>query len=187
MLKRLIDNKKSDKDTVHTYLEVYELIFARIKESAKNVLEIGILYGGSIDMWNKYFENANIYAIDSEPLLPEALFLVNTPRVNILTPVNAYDTDLVRLFQHQNIQMDVIVDDGPHTLESMQFVVKHYSSLLSTNGILVIEDVQDYSWISKIYEEVPENLKKYVFVVDRRVLKGRYDDVMFIINKAHAN
>ncbi len=34
------------------------------KEKAKNVLEVGILNGGSITLWSDYFTNANVYGID---------------------------------------------------------------------------------------------------------------------------
>jgi len=34
------------------------------KNTAKNVLEVGIYNGGSIKLWNDFFTNANVYAID---------------------------------------------------------------------------------------------------------------------------
>ncbi len=44
----LIDNSKTDKNTVHSYLETYELLFNSKRKSAKNILEIGVQDGGSI-------------------------------------------------------------------------------------------------------------------------------------------
>jgi hypothetical protein len=41
-LKRLVDNTLTDKDTTHSYLELYETLLQSKKETAKNVLEIGI-------------------------------------------------------------------------------------------------------------------------------------------------
>ncbi len=38
--------------------------FIKKKETAQNILEIGILYGGSIKLWSDYFVNANKYELD---------------------------------------------------------------------------------------------------------------------------
>ena len=76
-----------------------------------------------------------------------------------------------------------MLDDGPHSLESMTLFIVKYSLLLSENGILIIEDVQDINWINILHSYVPYNLKKYIQVFDLRHKKGRYDDILFVINK----
>jgi hypothetical protein len=78
---------------------------------------------------------------------------------------------------------DVIVDDGPHTLQSMITCVSEYSKLLSDKGILVVEDIQEFGWIDRLKAAVPDNLKRYIQVYDLRKNKGQYDDVLFVINK----
>jgi len=35
-----------------------------------------------------------------------------------------------------------MLDDGPHTLESMKQFIKLYSQIMTDDGILIIEDVQ---------------------------------------------
>lgn len=47
----LIDNNLTDKNTTHSYLPTYERLFSRIKNTTGNILEIGILAGGSIYLW----------------------------------------------------------------------------------------------------------------------------------------
>ena len=39
-------------------------------------------------------------------------------------------------------KFDFIIDDAPHTLESMIDCIKLYHDLLTENGIMIIEDVQ---------------------------------------------
>jgi len=51
-----------------------------------------------------------------------------------------------------------MLDDGPHTLESMKQFIKLYSQIMTDDGILAIEDVQSWKWIDKLKNEVPENL-----------------------------
>jgi hypothetical protein len=63
-LLELVDNSRTDKNTVHSYLELYQNLLINKKDTAKNVLEVGILKGGSIKLWSDFFINANIYGID---------------------------------------------------------------------------------------------------------------------------
>ena len=77
----------------------------------------------------------------------------------------------------------MILDDGPHTLESMLRFVNLYSPLLKDDGILILEDIQDYSWVNIIYNNIPNDLLKYVKIFDLRHVKGKYDDIVLVINK----
>jgi len=38
----LVDNSRTDKNTIHSYLEIYQELLSRKRDTAKNVLEIGI-------------------------------------------------------------------------------------------------------------------------------------------------
>ncbi len=58
---------------------------------------------------------------------------------------------------------------------------------MTDDGILIIEDVQSYDWIKVLKNEVPEHLKKYIKVYDLRQNKGRYDDIVFSIDKFNAS
>ena len=40
---------------------MYENFFSDIRDTALNVLEIGVCDGGSIKLWHDYFPNAQIY------------------------------------------------------------------------------------------------------------------------------
>jgi hypothetical protein len=73
MLAELIDNSLTDKNTTHSYLELYEQLLNKKKETAQNGLEIGIgdfgeKNGGSVLLWKKYFKNATIYSMDILPI-----------------------------------------------------------------------------------------------------------------------
>jgi len=60
----IIDNDRTDKNTLHSYLDIYQTLFNNKKNTAKNILEIGIYRGGSIKLWSEFFINAKIYGID---------------------------------------------------------------------------------------------------------------------------
>jgi hypothetical protein len=60
-------------------------------------------------------------------------------------------------------------------------VVDLYYRIVKPGGYLIIEDVQDMSWIPIIKEHVP--VAASWSVLDRRIIKNRYDDVMIVIQK----
>jgi hypothetical protein len=122
------------------------------KESAKNILEIGIgdyyqgiTNGGSIKLWNDFFINANIYALDILPIDSVWDGIKNNNKIILYTSIDAYNEEFVaNEFLNKNIKFDFILDDGPHILESMIKFIKLYSQVMADDGILIIEDVQDW-------------------------------------------
>jgi SAM-dependent methyltransferase len=183
-LESLINNNTTDKNTYHTYLETYETLFQKKRDDNVNILEVGIYHGGSIKLWRDYFQNGTIYGLDicDRNFVVEKDILTDN-RVKLFFNTDAYNND----FTKQNlasIQFDFVIDDGPHTLDSMKFFVEHYSNLLKEDGVLVVEDVADFSWIEILTATTPEHLRQYIKVVDLRDKKNRFDDLMFIIDKS---
>ena len=183
-LSDIVDSSRTDKNTVHSYLELYqELLFSK-KETAKNVLEVGIYMGGSIKLWNDFFINAYVYGLDIIDYNNVWEGIKNKDRIKLYTSIDAYnETFFNNTFLNKNIKFDFMLDDGPHSLESMKQFIKLYSQIMTDDGILIIEDVQSWDWIEILKNEVPEELKKYIHVYDLRPNKNRYDDIVFTINK----
>jgi cephalosporin hydroxylase len=183
-LKELVDNFKTDKNTTHSYLDLYQELLIKKKESAKNVLEVGICDGGSIKLWNDFFINANVYGLDIMNSNKVWDSINNKDRIILHTSTDAYNEEFFNNnFLNKNIKLDFMLDDGPHTLESMIQFIKLYSQIMTDDGILIIEDVQSWDWISILKNSVPENLKEFIKVYDLRHIKGRYDDIVFTIDK----
>ena len=65
----------------------------------------------------------------------------------------------------------------------MKFFVSKYSELLSDNGILILEDIQDITWVDELKKCIPNDLLNCVEVYDLRDKKQRYDDIVLVINK----
>lgn len=190
-LEEIVDNDNTDKNTTHSYLDTYDKLLNNKKFTAKNILEIGIgdfgeKNGGSIKLWRDYFTNANIYGLDILPIDRVLDELLNDNRIILYTSIDAYNDDFFKTnFLNKNIKCDFILDDGPHSLESMKQFIKLYSQLMTDDGILIIEDVQSLEWIDIIKNEVPEELKQFVKVYDLRHIKNRYDDILFTIDKSN--
>jgi len=190
-LLELVDNQRTDKNTTHSYLELYQSLLVSKKETAKNVLEIGIgdgrENGGSIKLWNDFFTNATIYALDVKP--PDLVWdgIKNNDKIVLYLSSDAYDRDLFsERFLSRNMKFDFMLDDGPHTLESMKTFIELYTQIMTDDGILIIEDVQNWNWIEDLKSCVPQELKPFINVYDLRSNKNRYDDIVFTIDKSNA-
>jgi len=187
----LIDNSLTDKNTCHSYINTYERIFLSKKNDKNNILEIGIgepkqnkENGGSIKLWHDYFPNSNIYGLDIHHISNVNECIKNNDRIKLITSVDAYNkTFIENTFIKNDIKFDILIDDGPHTLDSMVFFVKNYLPLLNDNGVFVIEDIPDIKWTEILRENTPEEYKKYIQIEDLRHIKNRWDDIMFIIKK----
>jgi hypothetical protein len=179
-LRKLIDNRRTDKDTLHSYLDTYEILFKDKRNTSKAVMEIGISEGGSIKLWNDYFINANIFGLDIIKMRTSINDIKNNyPRINLLLETDAYNMD-VNFFKNK---FDIIIEDGDHVLSSQIKTINNFLPLLKEDGILIIEDIQDIEHIKELYDNTPEEYKKYIRHYDLRGNKYRYDDILFVINK----
>ena len=168
----------TDKGTGHSYMDVYHKLFSNIKYSAKNVLEIGIFEGGSMILWHDYFENAIIHGVDIiVENIPE--FLNEYDRIKTYLG-GAYNYEEFIEPTFKDMKFDLIIDDGSHELHTQKRFVKHYFPLLSENGILIIEDIQDVDFCKEIINEFPEEVRDKVQIIDRRGVKNRYDDILIV-------
>jgi hypothetical protein len=63
----------TDKDTTHSYVEIYEQLLEPILEKDGSLLEIGIQYGGSILLWKELLKNCRIFGFDIEDKLSDSI------------------------------------------------------------------------------------------------------------------
>ena len=174
----------TDKNTVHSYLSLYDELLCRKKFTCRNMLEVGICFGGSIELWDKYFPNGTIIALDilEERRLPD--LLKNQNKIRMISG-DAYSPFLFSsLFRGK--KFDFVIDDGPHTLESQIKFLTMYSMLLEEDGILIIEDVGDINYLEILKENTPPNLQPFIKTFDLRKNKNRYDDLVFAIDKSNS-
>jgi predicted O-methyltransferase YrrM len=119
--------------------EFYNKFFEPRRYSVQSLLEVGIAYGGSLLLWRDYFPNATIMGID----IYGCDTVENKERI-IPIYTNAYSVDFVKLLAKESF--DVVIDDGPHSFESMCFFLTHYIDLVKSGGLLVLEDIINPLW-----------------------------------------
>ena len=110
--------------------------------------------------------------------------LKNKDRIQLYPSTDAYNEATFKAnFLDKQIRCDFMLDDGPHTLQSMLDFIRLYSQIMTDDGILIIEDVQDRGWIKTLTAATPASLRSYIKTYDLRQNKGRYDDIVFTIDK----
>lgn len=175
-------NPKSDKGTEHDYINgYYDAEFTPKKDYHIRIMEIGVLNGESINLWQRYFDYAEILGVDIH-ITNQAKSNVNTSnRCGFLSDGSAYEQRFVDNYA-DNDWWDYIIDDGPHTLQSQLSFIELYYPAIKKGGKLIIEDIQSKSDLETIEQRLKELKYKYK-IFDLTANKGRYDDILIEITK----
>ncbi|CAB5221580.1 Methyltransferase domain containing protein [uncultured Caudovirales phage] len=145
----------TDKFTKHQYQHVYQPLFEPYKDKPIRLLEIGVYFGASLIIWDKFFSNADIVGVDIDinTSLRNTEGRINKDRTKIIT-CDAYtklSADTLGMF-------DIIVDDGPHTLQSMKDCINLYLPKVNSGGVLVIEDIPHVEWYDELTPLIPKGM-----------------------------
>lgn len=172
-----------DKGTIHSYMDVYEKIFDTYRNSARRVLEIGLMSGASLRMWEEYFLNPEVEVhgvdlcdrphdglADLRPLLAEG-----THKISFVDATNLDQVESV----FGQMRFDVVIDDASHAISHQLAIYNNFKDRLAPNAIYVIEDVENIDATRMLFEQIDP--KKSVEIIDLRQVKGRFDDVLVVI------
>ncbi len=160
----------TDKGTTHSYIEVYEKLLEKYRHGC-SIMELGLAVGDYLYMWQEYFLNSKIIGVDTNDGFPKSKF----PGIEIITA----DCTKPEFLQYVNgNKFDIIIDDASHRTEDQIASFNLFKSYMNKGGIYIIEDLQDIDNDERKYLSLSENVE----ILDRRKIKGRYDDVLCIIN-----
>jgi hypothetical protein len=162
-----------DKGTLHSYIEIYENYMN--KRNKIDILEIGVQKGHSIRMWQDYFVDSNVYGIDVtlNNVIYDGLNNVYVCDGTSEEQVNATFSDK---------KFDYVVDDGSHLIEHQIKSFDLFWPRIKKGGKYFIEDVNGDEAIKAITEHL-KGLGIDHTVVDHRDKKGRYDDIIILVEK----
>lgn len=170
-LENYIDNSLTDKNSRHSYLDIYNDLFTEIRDKQNNILEIGVSKGGSILLWNKWFNNSNIYCID---IIEKPKTLSGLKKVRYIQ-YDAYDDYCV----NQIPNLDIAIDDGPHTLESQLAFIDKYGPKINSNGLLIIEDICNIRRYKILSQKLNNKFKVYPIYIGKKIHKAK-DDMLLV-------
>jgi beta-1,4-mannosyl-glycoprotein beta-1,4-N-acetylglucosaminyltransferase len=175
-------NGGTDKDTEHSYIETYEKVLSPYLDKKPSILEIGVQFGGSSLLWHDYFDDSKLVMLDIKDVRGSNIvdkMDKNRYKFHILDAYKKESFDKVK--EETPDGFDIIMDDGPHTLESQIFFLRNYTKLLKDDGVMIIEDIQSINYANILEELIPDGYKGEI--VDLRGIKNRYDDIMLIVRK----
>ena len=172
---------ETDKESVHSYItNFYEKELAKFRKKKPVVVEVGVLYGGSIELAHNYFcDKSHIIGFDIQ-MLPHVVEWAKDK-----TNIQLINSDAYNLGLSQSVpDMDIFIDDGPHTLQSQKRAIDLYLPKVKSGGLFVIEDIQSEDDLKELLEHIPSEYKDVTKVNDFRKTKDRYDDIIISIHKS---
>ena len=148
------------------YFDVYDSVFEKFKNKKIVFVEVGVLNGGSLEMWKKFFHpESRIIGIDFNPECKK----FEKPGIEIFIGDQS-DQNFWNNFYKQIGKIDILLDDGGHT--NTQQIITTVKSVPNINngGILMIEDTHCS------YQKEYGNPNKYSFI---NFTKKIIDDLNF--------
>jgi len=124
------------------YFDIYDRHFSRFRGKPLRMLEIGVSHGGSLQMWKHYFgDGAHIFGCDLNPKCKE----LAEERVEIFIGDQG-DRAFLKQLREQIGTVDILLDDGGHTMQQQQATFEELFSMVSENGVYMCEDMHTSYW-----------------------------------------
>lgn len=178
----------SDKGSMHSYIEFYERYFSSKRDSVR-LLEIGMMTGGSLHLWQKYFSQYQLVGMDISATWNAVRDfqsdLENDANITLLFGINSRDPVLPDPVKNQ--KFDFIIDDGDHSVLAQMETFENYWPLVSDSGTYFIEDVVGPVQIEALKKFLQEYTDKHgvQFKIDhyQGFKKNRADDQILAVTR----
>lgn len=122
----------------HHYFDIYDAHFKQFIGKNPVILEIGVQKGGSLDMWRHYFDGqCTIYGVDIDPSCRynDNIFIGNQE-----------DPAFWAMIKTKIPKIDILIDDGGHTMQQQIVTFEHMYSHVKPNGVYLCEDTHTSYW-----------------------------------------
>lgn len=189
-------NIKTDKNTYHNYLNIYEKLFSKFKYEDINFCEIGVLAGESMKLWREYFSDAKIYGLDTFTRVSLTDVKNNIGDCDVeLRVCDSFEDDEVikkkargktdgtsyglrkKFFEELGDEkFHIIIDDGHHAPASQWKTFNNFKHYLHPDGVYIIEDIKG----EKSGKEINENVDEDIII---KRMSDHHDDVLGIYSK----
>ncbi|MBU2469185.1 MAG: glycosyltransferase [Proteobacteria bacterium] len=136
------EGKVSDKWSI--YLFEYNRILSEYRHLPVRMLEIGVQNGGSLDIWLKYFANAQkIIGCDINSDCGRLSY--QDSRIALVVGDANSDSAQAQIAALSR-ELDLIIDDGSHLSRDIVNSFARYFPLLADGGLFVVEDLHCSYW-----------------------------------------
>ena len=133
-----------------TYFKAYENHMKRFIGKNPVMIEIGIDQGGSLELWNNYFDGeCTIIGID----INDKSDIEKKFRENGINNIYCIKGDQGNpnfwdkfLETHGSKEIDIVLDDGGHTMQQQKLTFYKLINAISINGLFMCEDLCTSYW-----------------------------------------
>ncbi len=134
-LRDIFDNLELSCDKFEHYFGLYERHLGRFVGKSPMILEIGVQFGGSAEMWNKYFGKGTfVYGVDISPQCNETNYL------KLLIGDQGSQEFWMENFSGMYKYFDIIIDDGSHNNPDQITTLLNCYNLIKDDGVYWCED-----------------------------------------------
>jgi len=152
------------------YFPIYEVLLSQYINKKITFVEVGILNGGSLEIWKKYFgSNARIIGIDNNPDCKQ----FENKDCEIFIGSQS-DPKFWENFYKEVGRVDIILDDGGHTNDQQLITLMESINFINNGGLHLVEDTHTS------YLKQYGNPNKYSFI---NFCKKTIDDINFTFPK----
>lgn len=182
-------NKYTDKfRNDHTCGHSFNDVYAPYLEDSTSILEVGTQQGGFIKFCkdqipNVYYVGADLYPC---PVFGENNW-VDTVSFNDLADEfyvgNAFEEAFIQWVKDKGLEnkFDLVIDDGPHTLESQLWMIQYAGFFMSDDGVYICEDIAGIEYAEQIAAASP--FPEQTTIWDNSAKTTRFDDICVIIDR----
>lgn len=124
------------------YFEIYDRHFSRFRGTDVHLVEFGVGHGGSLQMWREYFgPKAKIFGIDINPHCKQ----LEEDQIQIFIG-SQEDRTFLRSLAATIPRIDVLIDDGGHTMKQQIRTYEELFPHIDANGVYLCEDLHTSYW-----------------------------------------
>ena len=136
------NNRKNRINKWMHYFDIYDRYFSRYRGTDVHILEIGVYHGGSLQMWKEYFGGkARLFGVDIDPYCRN----FEEDQISILIGDQS-DRDFLRQLIQQVPRVDILIDDGGHTMRQQITTFEVLFPHVSSTVVYLCEDLHTSYW-----------------------------------------
>lgn len=151
------------------YFDIYQRHLCKFQDECPTLLEIGVYDGGSLEMWQDYFNpGSRIIGID----IDERCRRLAGEYISIHIGDQS-DRRFWQQFKMHTSEIDIIVDDGGHKPDQQIITLEECLPLLKPGGVYICEDVHgiDHYFLDYVYGLV-KSMNQYNTISEYTVQPG---------------
>jgi len=131
------------------FLHIYDRYFHKFKGKSPIILEIGVKLGGSLELYNDYFDNeCTIYGIDIKNNNEIKRLKSTYNNISVYFGDQGNKNFWKQLKEEKNLpRFDIIIDDGGHKMHQQITTFQElFDSHLKDGGVYLCEDTHTSYW-----------------------------------------